>query len=68
MKVRVVVGWVVMILGAVPFVLLTASWIDSLAGGSNVVVYPKLLIVGGIVFCVGFAIREWGYKVQQRSK
>ena len=63
-----VMGNVIMILGAIPFALLLATWVGSIPGGSNVVVYPKLLIVGGIVFCTGFAVREWGQKAQQGGK
>jgi len=62
--VRVVIGWIIMSVGAVPLVLLAVSWIDSFAGG-NVVIYHRLLIIGGILFCVGLVIRGWGWRTQR---
>jgi len=62
-----IIGWALMILGGIPFALLGANCIAWLIDSQPPVIHIPTLVVGLIVFVIGFVIKELKLKVQNKK-
>ena len=62
---RVILGWLIMLIGVIPLVLTLVLSMQELSF-APMKEYLTLIIVGLVVFVVGFVIKEWGNKSRDR--
>ena len=67
------VGWILQITGAIPFILVLVLFIGNIpeatTGGSWGVEFDwKLLVIGFVIFIIGFLLIERGNRAKSREK
>ena len=54
---RVIFGWLIMFIGAIPFILLFLTAMQSWIAGRPINVHGSSLMAGGVVFIIGFTMK-----------
>ncbi len=58
----IVIGRILMVIGVIPYALMGATLLDRLADNRPITIYWEQLVIGIILFSIGFYIESIGKK------